>query len=142
MGDTCIRVLRRTAFTAPAVTNTLLVITVEQLIDTLHWRSGELIVRVYANGITGANQACLVAVKNAMVSPDDPQTVFVENPTQAAVTIDNTVTAPAVLTSRFYHSDAPLIGRYVNVLMGWSASGAAPLAGSVTIGVDLVGRDT
>ena len=137
-----VQVLRRTAFTAPTITNTLHVVTIAQLVDTLDWRSGLLIVRVYSNAISFANHACLIAVKNAMVSRDDPQTMFEENETQATVAIDNTVTAPAVLEARFYHSNAPLIGRYVNVLMGWSATGPVPLTGSVTIGIDLIGRDT
>jgi len=137
-----VQVIRRTKFTAPSINNTNVTAPIAQLIDTLGWRSGLLVVRVYANALSGTGYACEISVANSMVSGDDPQTMFTESTALAAITIDTNLGSPPVLkTAQLYQASVPLIGRYVNVSMKWSV-GSATLSGDVTIGVDLIGRDT
>lgn len=136
-----VQVVRRTKFSAPAITSSNVTAPLAQLIDTLGWRSGLLLVRVYANSLSGTGYACEISVANSIVSADDPQTMFTESTALAAITIDSNLGTPPVLkTAQLYQASVPLIGRNVNVSMKWTA-GAASISGDVTIGVDLIGRD-
>jgi hypothetical protein len=134
-----IQVVRRTLITLPVIsTGTYKYPPLVQFIDTLGWVSGVLLVRVYATSAPSAANITIGAY-NQMVSADDPAVTFDESTDIAAVTFAGNAAAPALYTAKIPTNSANAIGRLIGVRMQVVASGA--LSGSITIGVDVIGRD-
>lgn len=138
-----IAVLRKTTITLPtlAASATLYMPPLAEFIDTLGWVSGTLIVRVWSETLPNATAKVYVRVREMMVAPDDPATTFV-GATLAEVEINDALNpAPPALLQARVPDDATLsFGRYVGVYLFLDA-GANGLSGTVTLAVDLLGRD-
>jgi hypothetical protein len=131
-----IQVVRRTPITLPVIsTGTYKYPPLVQFIDTLGWVSGVLLVRVYATSAPSIT----IGAYNQMVSADDPAVTFDETTDIASVNFAGNAAAPALYTAKIPTNSANAIGRLIGVRMQVVASGA--LSGSITIGVDLIGRD-
>jgi len=120
-------------------------------IATPDWVSGALIVRVHDASFSGTAPTAVlgIGVNNVSISPDDPNTLFIElnsegdGPSLAGIEInDSTPTGAAegsLRTARL-GSDTVAIGSMVAVFLHLKQG---TVAGEVaaTISVDLVGRD-
>ncbi|MBK7395779.1 MAG: hypothetical protein IPJ34_05595 [Myxococcales bacterium] len=129
MAGASVPIIRRTDYTFPA---TQTVIAGPQLVDTLGWVSGLLVVRVY--GTPSISNVLQINVQNVMVAPEDELTVLEARTTGGALVYAASVsitTAGGLFTA----SLASPIGRFVRVLL--SPTGAVT---AVTLGIDLVGR--
>jgi len=111
-------------------------------IDTLGWVSGFLMVRVYAQLLTGTGAKITVAVMNVMEGPDDPTVVMTEATALASYDIDANTSnnGTTLVTVKFATGANQVIGRYVRVFLTFTSGASAP-GGSATFSVDLVGRD-
>ncbi len=115
-----------------------------QFIDTLGWVSGVLQVRVYDVNIStsqGLGAGVRIAVYNTSVSQEDPSVTLIETAPLTFVQFDytlNTSGTPVLLTSRI----PDRMTRYVSVQMSTRLLSAASASGDITVGVDLIGRDS
>lgn len=129
-----VQVCRLTKYNAPAISSGSNENVIAQFIDTLGWRTGVLMVRVYAK--TSTPNTGTIYVYNSMVSADAPASVFVEEASPlASAAIDGNFPA-GMLKSVAFSSSVP-IGRYVTVTLKWTGTPT----GDITLGVDLIGRD-
>ena len=135
MAGTLVSVLRRTELT---VGGNQPVVLGPQLIDTLGWVSGVLIVRFYVK--TTLTQNMTINVQNVMLAPEDEVNVVQATSAAGAATYIATVTlgtADTVGSSGNMYSAqlSTPIARYVRVM---AIPGNA--ASTVTVGIDLLGR--
>ena len=101
-----------------------------------------MLVRVYNNSMSGAGGSALVNLYNVMVGSEDPSVTLQDSQPIATVTI-NQGTGANLYTARIPGQNAAgpyPIGRYVSVGLSFTA-GANALSGSITLAVDLIGRD-
>ncbi len=153
MAGVKVPILRKTTITLPAVVGpgTAFLPPLAEFVNTLGWVSGTLQVRVYDNSITGATAKVLIVVFNCVVAPEDPSVTLLDivddAPPLAMVELPTgTPTEPALFTSYIPTPDAtnrpyPAIAESVAVLMLVQADTGTTTGGSITIGVDLIGRD-
>lgn len=135
-----VQVCRKTTYQAPAISTGSCANVIAQLIETLAWKSGVLQVRLYAKTLAGSGNTATVYVYNSLVSADDPSQVFMDDTNALASASIGGNAAAGTLHNVAFSSSVP-IGRYVSVVLAFGATGTA-ISGNVTIGVDLVGRDT
>ncbi len=141
MSGIAIQVLRRQQIDLPAVTQPYTMNPLAQFIDTLGWVSGVLQVRIYEKAITGANTVVQVIAYNTMVAEDDPSVTFYEtaNPVGEISIATGTSSDPTLASIALPEAGAAL-GRFLSVLVKVLPNGSTP-GGTVTIGVDVIGRD-
>lgn len=128
MAGACVPIIRRTDYTFPA---TQTVIAGPQLVDTLGWVSGVLVVRVY--GTPSISNVLAVNVQNVMVAPEDELTILEARTVAGALTYAATVSITTA--GGLFTANISPIGRFVRVLL--APTGAVT---AVTLGIDLVGR--
>lgn len=135
-----VSVVRRTPYTVPPIgnTNVARVILGPPMIDTLGWRSGVLIVRLFSSTIMNASAS--VIVLNGMVGADSQDEILVDdqNPI-ASVTLGTTA---QVLSVAPLAGGSLAIGRFVSVVLVITGNVAGQTAsGKIDMAVDLIGRD-
>ncbi len=147
MAGIALSIVRKTTITLPVIASngSLIMPPLSEFVDALGWVSGALMVRVFASTINGANAKVKVLVMNTMVAPDDPSTTFVAD-TLAEAELTTATTAGTMIVARVPTPDANepqlTIGRYLGVYL-YLEGGNSGLTtnSSVTIAVDLIGRD-
>jgi hypothetical protein len=110
--------------------------------DTRDANSGVLVVRVAGVSSVPTGGTFTVALSNGVVMPDDPATIYsIPSSSIASVTIAGTDTFPRLYLASFTVSSSPPCGPMVNVALS-NTYGSAGGAGSITLGVELLIRDT
>jgi hypothetical protein len=136
MAGTQTPIIRRTTYKFGALVTTHETL-LTPLLDTIGWVSGVLMVRVYARS-GGGNYNFKVVVHNAMVSPEDPNTVLTPvaavTPVATATINYNDANPPALYAVQFNNP----IARFVKVVLQYTPTAATE--GVIDLGVDLVGR--
>ncbi len=154
MGGVKITVLRKTTITLPAVEGpgSVFLPPIAEFVNAVGWVSGTLQVRVYDNSLTGTDAKVSIAVVNSVVAPEDPAvtlTQLISNSVPLAL-VEITPGSPstaALLVSKLPTPDPsnnpyPAIAESVSVLLVVEATlQGTTVGGSITIGVDLIGRD-
>jgi hypothetical protein len=139
-----LQVLRKTQISMQplAVSSASGVVPLTDVIDTLGWVSGFLMIRVYEQALTGTGSKITVAVVNVMVGPDDPAVVTTDPTPIANYDIDANTSnnGETLVTVKFATGANQVIGRYVRLMLMFTSGTGAP-GGSATFAVDLVGRD-
>jgi hypothetical protein len=153
MGGVKVTVLRRTTIALPAVVGgggIVLLPPVAEFVNTVDWVSGTLQVRVYDNSVTGATAKVTIAVVNCVVAPEAPSVTLFEpfdasTPLAAVALTLGSPDETALLTCKIPMPNEdfpnPAIAESVSVLIAVEAQQGTTVGGSITIGVDLIGRD-
>ncbi len=136
-----IAVLRKTTITLPTLASsaTLILPPLAEFIETTGWVSGALVVRVWSETLPNATAKVKVLVNSMMIGNDDPATTFV-GATISEVEINDGLSPPTLLQAKIPDDAALVIGRYVGVYL-YLDGGANGLSGTVTLAVDVIGRD-
>ncbi len=152
MAGVKVTVLRKTTITLPAVVGAASVTLppLAEFVNTIGWVSGTLQVRVYDNSLTGTTAKVIVAVINAAVAPEDPAVTLTELVTGGPLAVVEIVpafpAAAALMTSYIPTPDPsnnpyPAIAESVSVIAVVEAGQGTTVGGSITIGIDLIGRN-
>ena len=110
--------------------------------DTRDAVSGVLVVRVAGVSSIPTGGTFTVTVSNGAVMPDDPATIYASPSSAiASVTIAGTDTFPRLYLASFTASSSPPCGPMVGLGLQAIYGGTAG-SGSITLGVELLIRDT
>lgn len=150
MAGVKVTVLRKTTITLPAVDGPAQVILppLAEFVNAVGWVLGTLQVRVYDNSLTGTLAKVKVVVGNCVVAPEDPTVTLLQTDSPPLAFVEITPGAPsaaALMTSKLPTPNDemphPAIAETVCVLLVVEAQQGTTVGGSITIGVDLIGRD-
>lgn len=123
----------------PAIMNLTQDVVVAQVVNTRGWRSGVLLLRVYAKTIP-TNTSLSLIVRSVSIDPEDPMIIVRALSAMATIT-----PASADATPTLYAADLPVpIGDSVEVLLRGQTTSGGSMGGLSTIecSIDLIGRDS
>ena len=135
-GGGLVRVLPRTAFTFPLAGDTNQTIVLAKYIDSMMWVSGALLVRIHA--VTAGSTTMYVRVQSVSYDEEDPSIVFAGTSGAGAYVASAQIDGGAAGTLVPEPFVAPIAAQVRVILYVGMEAGA--VAGSCTIGVDLVAR--